>query len=80
MREAKWVVIGRPGCDWCDKVRYLLTEKGIPHTYLNYEEHPGLKTFLVTSDLKTVPQVFVDGTLIGGFEDTEETLEDWYRR
>jgi len=70
MREAKWVVIGRPDCLWCNKVGYFLTECGIPYTYLNYEEYPGLKHFLSASGLKTVPQVFEDGRLVGGYEDT----------
>jgi glutaredoxin len=75
IRDMKWVIIGRPGCKWCNEVRYLLTEKGIPFTYLNYHEHPGLKDFIVASGLTTVPQVYLNGQRLGGFEQTKLYLE-----
>lgn len=71
----KWVVIGRPACPWCDQVRYLLTEKGIPFVYMNYEEYPHLKTFIIACGLTTVPQVYINGQRLGGFEHTKLYLE-----
>lgn len=75
VRDMKWVVVGRPGCKWCNEVTYLLTEKGIPFVYLNLLEHPGLKNFIVACGLTTVPQVYVNGQRIGGYEDTKLYLE-----
>jgi glutaredoxin len=63
-----WVIIGRDGCSWCTKADALLREHGFIPMYLNISEHDALLEFLRGSDLRTVPQVFNNGNLIGGYE------------
>lgn len=41
---------------------------------LSLDDHPSLKTFAVESGLKTVPQVFLNGHLIGGHDETVDYL------
>jgi glutaredoxin len=69
----KWVILGRPECPWCDKVSALLYNKGIIHIYMNVEKG-GLNHFLTNCGLSTVPQVFMNGFLIGGYDETERFL------
>jgi glutaredoxin 3 len=69
------VVYTRTFCIWCWKVKRLLARRGLP-----FEERDAgsddTRAWLVTqTGKKTVPQVFVDGEAIGGFEDTSAWLE-----
>lgn len=72
----KFVIIGKPGCPWCDKVKTLLKDHS--YTYIELTGQPGdtLRTFLIDNGLKTVPQVFSSGWHIGGYEHTEEYLKN----
>jgi glutaredoxin len=73
--DRKWVILGSTRCPWCDRVKSLLTARGIRFTYFNINVHPELQAFLKASGMETVPQVYVNGKIIGGFEDTKSTLE-----
>lgn len=69
-------IFTREGCQYCAKAKTLLTELGY-----NYAEIPLTHTVrskivgAVTGE-KTVPQVFINGTLIGGLVE----LERWAKR
>lgn len=76
MTEDRYVIIGKPGCPWCDKVADLLFTRDKKFTYLKITS-PGdpLRTFLYDNGLKTVPQVFTRGWLLGGYEATKDYLD-----
>lgn len=48
--------------------------KGQSYTYFNLKDHPSLKEFMNASGITTVPVVFLEGDLIGGYEDTKAFL------
>lgn len=76
---ADYVVIGSSDCTWCDKANQLLvenTKSGYHHRYFKLEYNEWLKPLLKMADLRTVPQVFVDGQHIGGYEDLKSHLEE----
>jgi len=58
-------------CPFCHKAKELLREKGQKFTELDVEEEPGkLKEMLERSrGRKTVPEIFIDGDLIGGLDE-----------
>lgn len=66
----KFVVIGSEKCGWCDKVKKLLDENGIEFQWFNISRDLTMYSFLKHSGLTTVPQVFLNGNRIGGYEDT----------
>lgn len=69
---AHYVVVTSKTCKWCDKVKELLTDHG--HTFKEIDvEH--VKVFMLSNGLHTVPQVYINGTHIGGYEDTKAALE-----
>lgn len=74
MEPEKWVVVGKPNCIWCSKTMDTLDASGIPYAYL--EAKTDLRDFLVLNDLHTVPQVWVNGFLIGGHEDVLKVLKE----
>jgi glutaredoxin 3 len=58
-------------CGWCGRVRRLFTAKGVPFTDIDVEQVPGAREEMrVRSGRNTVPQVFVDGRPLGGYDDT----------
>ena len=69
-----FVVYGRPGCPWCDRVRELLAQHERAVHYVDLTEVPAKRQELIEMGCKTVPQVFLDGERIGGFEATAEFL------
>ncbi len=74
------VVVGMAHNPFVAKARKALKEKGIKYTYLGYGNYwsqwkPRLAIKL-WSGWPTFPQVFVKGTLVGGYTDLEKMLKE----
>jgi len=71
--EGKTIVYGRPGCPYCDQAKNLLKLKGIEFEYIDLEEE-GKTAAQVTGrkDVKTVPQIYIAGEYIGGYQELEK--------
>lgn len=74
------VVVGMAQNPFVKKARAALEKAGIPFTYLEYgsyfsqwKERLAIKLW---SGWPTFPQVFVRGTLVGGFTDVERMIAD----
>lgn len=73
-----YVIYSKPGCGFCDKAKDLLTAKNISYNEIildvgqdkdpskNYVSVDTLRELI--PGVRTVPQIFKDGVLIGGFE------------
>ena len=74
------VVVGMSQNPFVKRVRDALTQAGVQFTYLEYGSYFGQwkqrLAIKMWSGWPTFPQVFVRGTLIGGFDDTRKALED----
>ncbi len=66
-------VLTRVGCPHCLRAKALLAEAG-----LSYEEVPvtGAQSLFALSGGKTTPQVFINGSVIGGADALEQYLKD----
>ena len=58
-------------CPYCRQAEGLLTKKGVPFTNVDVTTDDAMREKLVelSGGRKTVPQIFIDGTPIGGFSD-----------
>ena len=65
-------VYGSDACHWCAKVQELLRERDIPFEYIKITSSKELPS---GSD-GTLPQVTVDGKLVGGFRALNSFLEN----
>lgn len=72
---AKWVILGKPECPYCEKATDLLHLYDIEFVYMNVIGSD-LYQFLLNCGKTTVPQVYRDGQLIGGYEDLVSYLGD----
>ena len=64
-------------CPYCDHAKDLLDNKGLAYKEINVDQDPKqLKEMVERSDgRRTVPQIFIDGKHIGGFDDLRRLNE-----
>lgn len=76
----KVVVVGMAWNPFCGRAVKALNTAGIQHTYLEYGNYLSAwkqrLAIKMWSGWPTFPQVFVNGTLIGGCQDLEKALAD----
>ena len=67
---------GKTGCGYCDKAKNLFNQHGIEYDYRD-TALPGVKNELLLRypEAATLPQIFVENTLIGGFDKLSEYIQ-----
>lgn len=68
------VVFSKDGCPFCAKAKQMLSDKGYNYVDLPLDNKVRGKVLSALSGKMTAPQVFINGTLIGGAEDLEKYL------
>jgi len=63
------VVFSKPGCPFCIEAKALLAEKGYDPVEIPLEHKVRSRIIGAVSGKGTAPQVFINGTLIGGLDD-----------
>jgi glutaredoxin 3 len=64
-------------CPFCVQAKALLTRKGVPFEEIDVSDDDVLRTKMVeTSGRRTVPQIFIDGRPIGGYEELRALDDD----
>jgi glutaredoxin-like protein len=69
-------VFSRPGCPHCARAKGMLRDAGIDYEALELNKDFSDRTLRAVSALTTVPQVFVNGELVGGADGLERWLAD----
>lgn len=70
---AKVEIYSKDNCPYCSAAKTMLSSKGVPFTEINLQEKPDeLAALKAKTGLRTVPQIFIDGKLIGGFTDLQK--------
>ncbi|MEW5313227.1 MAG: hypothetical protein WDW38_004813 [Sanguina aurantia] len=77
LATAQVVVFSTPACPYCKKAKALLTQQGVAYAEVNVGDSAALRQELrdVTAS-KTVPQVFVNGRLVGGSDALAAAVAD----
>jgi|TARA_B100001287_G_scaffold264597_1_gene256613 glutaredoxin len=55
-------------CGYCVQAKNYLTNKGIEFEAINIEEKPEAREFVITEGHRTMPQIYIDGKSIGGYQ------------
>ena len=60
-----------PICPYCVRAKSLLTKKGVPYEEIDiFSDHGAREEMLSKSNgMRTVPQIFVGDTHVGGFDE-----------
>lgn len=71
MSEPRILVYSTPFCGYCAAAKRLLTAKGAQYTEIDVMMDPARRQEMLAKSggLRTVPQIFIDGRHIGGFDE-----------
>jgi len=61
-------MISQPDCPWCEKAEQLLSLLGHEIASKTVLDSPAKKRAFKESGFETVPQIYVNGYLVGGFD------------
>jgi glutaredoxin 3 len=65
-------IFTKPGCPYCVRAKALLDRKGVRYREVDVSRDPAKAREVVErSGRLTVPQVFADGTPLGGYDDIQ---------
>jgi len=67
---AKVVIYSKSYCPFCDRAKNLFKSKGVNYEEISVDDQPELYSSLkAKTGMMTVPQIFIDDKLIGGFSE-----------
>lgn len=71
---AKVEIYVTPSCPYCMRAKALLDSKGVSYEIIDIRQNPDKRReMLKRSDgRRTVPQIFINGVGVGGFDDIAE--------
>lgn len=69
------VVYGKRNCPYCQLAKEEMKLRGIPYDYVDLQEVGKTAREVTGRDVKTVPQIYVQGEYIGGYDDFMLWLE-----
>lgn len=81
--NSEYVIYTKSGCDFCRKLKNLLTLENKTFTEINCDQHliknrqsflSSMKT-IIGKEWKTFPMVFVNSIFIGGYTETTKYIE-----
>lgn len=76
MLVATIIIYSSLTCPYCDHAKELLDQKGLAYKEVNVDQDPNyLREMVEKSGRRTVPQIFIDGKHIGGFDDLRRLNE-----
>ena len=61
-----------PGCPWSLRAKQLLERLAIPHRLETIESDDRFEAFRQRSGMNTFPQIFIDGEVLGGYDELAE--------
>jgi glutathione-dependent peroxiredoxin len=70
------LMLAREGCPHCARAKALLEKRGIPFEAVYLGDELTMQGVKAASGVATVPQVFIDGKLIGGADQLEKFLAE----
>jgi len=70
MADPRVVVYSQPFCGYCSAAKRLLKEKGAEFAEVDVMMEAGRRDEMIErSGRRTVPQIFIDGRHVGGYDD-----------
>jgi glutaredoxin 3 len=78
MADERVLVYSQPFCGYCSAAKRLLTAKGVAFAEVDVMSEAGRRDEMVerSGGRRTVPQIFIDGRHIGGYDDLSALDKD----
>ena len=74
--DIRTIVYGKSDCPWCARAKEELAVRGIPFDYIDLQEIGKTAKEVTGRDVKTVPQIYVEGKYVGGYEQLMDHLNN----
>ena len=70
----KMVLYTTPYCGYCRAAKHMLNKKGVAFTEIDVSEDMELRQEMISRAFgrRTVPQIFINGTHVGGYDELAE--------
>ena len=73
----KFIVFTKYRCSYCDRAKTLIEQKGYEYESINIEEDNNIEILLEKNKYaRTMPQIFINDKLIGGYTDLVKYFEE----
>ena len=73
----KFLVFTKYRCSYCDRAKTLIEQKGYEYESINIEEDNNIEILLEKNKYaRTMPQIFINDKLIGGYTDLVKYFEE----
>ena len=73
----KFLVFTKYRCSYCDRAKTLIEQKGFEYESINIEEDNNIEILLEKNKYaRTMPQIFINDKLIGGYTDLVKYFEE----
>ena len=73
----KFLIFTKYRCSYCDRAKTLIEQKGYEYESINIEEDNNIEILLEKNKYaRTMPQIFINDKLIGGYTDLVKYFED----
>ena len=69
-------IISKPGCPYCAKAKAMLTDNGMGYEEIVLGQDATIRSVRAITGKETVPQIFLDGSYIGGSEELAAYLDE----
>jgi len=70
MADPRVIIYSQPFCGYCSAAKRLLKEKGAEFAEVDVMMEAGRRDEMIErSGRRTVPQIFIDGRHVGGYDD-----------
>ena len=73
----KFLIFTKYRCSFCDRAKNLIEQKGYEYESINIEEDNNIELLLKKNKhARTMPQIFINDKLIGGYTDLVKYFEE----
>ena len=73
----KFLIFTKYRCSYCDRAKSLIEQKGYSYESINIEEDNNIDILLEKNKYaRTMPQIFINDKLIGGYTDLVKYFEE----
>lgn len=76
--DNRTIIYGKSNCPWCKMATEELSLRGMVFDYIDLEEIGKTAAEVTGRKVKTVPQIYIEGKYVGGYEDLMSHLESDY--
>lgn len=63
------IVYSKNMCGYCVQAKNWLKNKNIEYKEINIEEQPEAREFVISEGHRTMPQIYIDGKSMGGYNE-----------